>query len=1467
MDFDSSRSNSTVGTQDDVFGPRVSTLFDFTLLFEQSILTILPTCLLLVASPLYVLRLAQKPICARRGRLLSVKLATVTVLLAIELAAAILWSYDDSKFRSSSSSLAAASLSCIATLSIAAVAYTEHRRLLSSSAFLSIYLSVTMLFDVAKARSCFLRPDLGSIGALKITTVVLKLFLLLVIETSKRPLLRSALFQPSMGPEVTSGFWTRSLFLWLNRTLLTGFQRVMSVDDLGDLGPEFDSSMLLVKFRSRWETVNKASRYCLPRTCFRTLLRPFLATLIPRLCLTGFNFSQPLLLRAIVKSIGNKNVQTEVTSGLIGATVLVYFGITITKAYSKHLFYRFATMLRGQLASVVFDKALRLNLSDASQSAAVTLMSTDIEGIVGGLTVLHDIWAGIIELALAMFLLATLVGGASFLVIVPALLSTIISLSAAKRMGPARKAWNKSIQERVATTSGILSQLKGLKMTGLSQDVATFLQTLRVKEVDKSKEMRVLSIMLYAITTLSSNITPVVVMAGGLFWANSAKRLSAAEAFATLSVVALVSSPLEVVLNAFPRFVSLASCFSRIQQFLLLDDQIDQRFLKTAPLLVLRTASPRSDVQLAPMKPVPQMMHGEPIIQLIDASLGVPGRADPILKDVNISIKHASLTLILGPVGSGKTTLLRSLLGETSVISGSVQTNHVDMAYCDQTSWLRNTSIRDNILGQTSFDPEWYRTVLRACLLEQDLTQLSNGDSFLVGSSGMNVSGGQRQRIALARALYSRRKILVLDNIFSALDARTGRAIFRNLFDRNGLMRTSRTTTVLATHLYELDMADHVIMLNENGNVSEKSISEVKQLGDAGFGKSTEAEDTSTPNGQSSPDSAATSSNSHSANSGNTATTIDVKAPSNARENSAKETSMRQRGDMSLYKFYLESIGVWAFVPWVILVALSAAWAKMPSILMRIWLESDPNNNTWFAGFAVLGGTSFLCSMAMLTLFMMKLVPTSAESLHWLLVDRVMNATLTFLSKTDTGSILNRFSQDMTLVNQVLPAAFSQFFIYLCAALVDLIIIASGAKYAAAIIPFFLAALYILQSFYLRTSRQIRHLDLEAKAPLYTQFTETASGIQHIRAFAWQTDILRESLRHLNYSQKPYYYMFCIQRWLTLILDLYVTVSAVALVAIALKVPGITTQSAIGLALLNVMMFSEVLAMLMNSWIRLETSLGAIARLKTFLAETPFEADAEETTSIMSLREWPQLGKIELRDTLLTKNVSSSTTSESQPPVLKNVSVVIEPGSKVGIIGRTGSGKSSLLLTLLRLLDYTGTILIDDTDITSLPRQDLRRRITTLPQDAIELSGSVRDNLNPFSAPGTPENTHDDQDAAMREALTRVGIWDHISANGGLDTSLSRVSLSHGQKQLLSLARALLHHARTASRIVIVDEATSSVDSDTDSRMRAVMDEAFAQCTVLVVSHRTETLTGLDVVVELDRGTLVACRRHGGQYR
>ena len=259
------------------------------------------------------------------------------------------------------------------------------------------------------------------------------------------------------------------------------------------------------------------------------------------------------------------------------------------------------------------------------------------------------------------------------------------------------------------------------------------------------------------LASFSSNIAPVVVMAGGLFWTSSSGRLTAAEAFATLSIVALVSSPLQVLLNAFPQFTSVTTCFDRIQRFLLSDEQVDQRNLSDhladklttnlAPESELKAESSQSEVELGTVQFTNANAYNKTPVRFERATVAVSGHEEPILKDITFSIDHASLTVILGPVGSGKTTLLRTLLGETVIVEGSVHVEYDSIAYCDQTPWLRNISIRDNILGQTSFDSEWYDTVLHSCLLDEDMIRLPGGDEAFVGSGGTNVSGGQRQRI------------------------------------------------------------------------------------------------------------------------------------------------------------------------------------------------------------------------------------------------------------------------------------------------------------------------------------------------------------------------------------------------------------------------------------------------------------------------------------------------------------------------------------------------------------------------------------------------------------------------------------------------------------------------------------------------------------------------------------------------
>ena len=396
--------------------------------------------------------------------------------------------------------------------------------------------------------------------------------------------------------------------------------------------------------------------------------------------------------------------------------------------------------------------------------------------------------------------------------------------------------------------------------------------------------------------------------------------------------------------------------------------------------------------------------------------------------------------------------------------------------------------------------------------------------------------------------------------------------------------------------------------------------------------------------------------------------------------------------------------------------------------------------------------------------------------------------------------------------------------------------IAVGAKYFATIIPFCFLATYGLQKFYLRTSRQLRLLDLEAKSPLYTHFTETLEGLPTIRAFGWQAAFERENTRLLDLSQRPYYLLYCIQRWLNLVLDLMVAALAVILIAFAVQLSDTTSGAAIGVALVNILGFSQSLSTLIDRYTTLETSLGAIARIKNFEETTVQEHLPQERDSTPD--HWPSHGLVEFRD------ITASYTPDAEP-VLRNLTLTIRPGQKVGICGRTGSGKSSLLAALFRLLELrSGQIHVDSIDISTLPRQIIRSSLIAVPQDPFLLAGSIRFNISPTEA--LP-------DEIIIAALNKVGLWDLVKARGGLDVNISQAPFSHGQQQLFCLARAMLRK----STVLVLDEATSSVDAQTDEKMQKIIREEFKHHTILTVAHRLNTIMDSDQVAVLEQGRLV----------
>jgi ABC-type multidrug transport system fused ATPase/permease subunit len=413
-----------------------------------------------------------------------------------------------------------------------------------------------------------------------------------------------------------------------------------------------------------------------------------------------------------------------------------------------------------------------------------------------------------------------------------------------------------------------------------------------------------------------------------------------------------------------------------------------------------------------------------------------------------------------------------------------------------------------------------------------------------------------------------------------------------------------------------------------------------------------------------------------------------------------------------------------------------------------------------------------------------------------------------------------------------------------------------GSKYLAASLPVALIILYALQKFYLATSRQLRILDLQAKAPLYRQLLETIDGLATIRAFRWQNVMEQESLDLLDLSQRPHYLLLSVQRWLTLVLDLLVTASAVLLVLFAVITQS-TSPGYLAVAMYTVIGFSESLSNLLMSWTALETSLGAISRLKIFVKTTPQESEPLLKDQVHPPPSWPSVGEISLQGVQVRYNLTEQ--DSSTPPVLDIASLKISSGQKVAICGRTGSGKSSLLATLLKMVDYTGTIRIDDVDIANISTGELRSRLNVISQHPRLFPGTFRSNLILPNQQTTSSNAAARRlpptDEEIINVLERLSLWETIQKFGTLDTDVGNISLSLGQQQLVCLARAILR--KSESRILILDEAMSAVDRETERMMVEALEREFAEHTVLSVVHRLDTIRNYDTLLVLDMGKIV----------
>ncbi|KAJ6005636.1 hypothetical protein N7451_003580 [Penicillium sp. IBT 35674x] len=1363
--------------------------FDFNLQFEHLFFSIIPSALFILTSLWRTISRARKPAVVNAPTFQIVKSGAIAIYIGLELALLVLTA--TGPFHATSMFIASSALNLVSALFTLTLSIVDHSRSPRPSILLNTYLFITLLLDAAQARTLFLssddKPEL-TYSSIFCASIALKTGILLLEAHQKTKWITWDMKKHS--PEETSGIFSLGVFFWLNKMFFVGYKNILEIEDLYPLDSSFDAQALHEDFKQNIDYSKlKKDRFGLLKVLMRTLKVPLLLPIAPRLALVGFTFCQPLFIERLLVYLSQSEPDPNIGYGLIGA---------ITE---------------------IFSAATNSRIGSSDDSATLTLMSTDIERIRMGLRFIHETWASIIQAGLASWMLYEQLG---VVFVAPTGVVIVCSIGMGILViftGDSQRTWMSGIQKRVGLTATVIASMKSLKISGLSATVGDYVQQLRVDELAAGARFRKVFIIAAVFAFMSQLISP------PLTFAFTQRTVDSSTIFTSLSFLTLLTNPLSQIFQSIPELVSGLTCLGRIQAYLESEPRHDFRQV----LAGTRTSSEKT-LENNEARSVPSPKSTSLII-IRDAHFGWKAE-NFVLQNVNTQISKSLLTMVVGPVGSGKSTFCKALLGEIPFSEGSVvtKTQFRHIGFCEQTAFLSNGTIRDNIIGFSPFNSERYNEVIEATALNFDFGTLPQGDHTNIGSDGIALSGGQKQRVSLARALYLQSELLVLDDVFSGLDADTEGHVFQQVFGADGLLRRRRSTVILCTHsIRHLPSADYIIAL-ENGIIREQGTFDylstiqgyIQRLGLKSISDQEPSCEKPTPKKG-----------------------ISVLQSQLARATTASSVTtplspdaiaLRQVGDATVYKHYFKSMGWFVAACSLFFAALWGFFTNYPSIWLTYWGDAvasgtSPHSYAYYVGiYALLQ----MCAMIALLLLGITLLIVSVKKagavLHQDALRTLIRAPLSFFTKTDTGAVTNLFSQDLNLIDTELPDA----------TLNTLFCVSQSIGQA---------AVMLTSSVYLAISYPLL-------GGLLTHFLDTLKGIATLRAFGFLPEEVQKNAHLVDSSQRAAYLLLMIQEWLNLVLNLVIMVIAVVLTTLAVRLRS--SSGFAGASLYSLMSFGENLSGVVFFYTRLETSIGAIARLKNF-NETVTPEDREEE-DISPDEGWPERGTVEIKGVSARYGTTEETNDES-PLALKNIHLFIRSGEKIAICGRTGSGKSSLLALLLKILDPLSSaigdaaILVDDIPLNRINRSILRQRLIAVPQDAVFLpdGSTFQANLDP---------SHISTAAECQSILEAVGLWSFVQEHGGLDAPMVSGTFSAGQRQLLSLGRAMLRRGVRARSnhgggILLLDEVSSSVDHETEAVMQEIVRAKFKDYTVISVSHRLDMIMDFDRVVVMDMGEIV----------
>ncbi|CAH4030827.1 unnamed protein product [Pieris brassicae] len=1277
------------------------------------------------------------------------------------------------------------------------------------------------------------------------------------------------------------GILSRLFYVWTFPLFYNGNRRDLEDEDLVPTRDMYGSKRVGDALERNWLIEEKYAKAAgrepsIIRVLNRTFFWSYLLGGGMQFIYTTLRTLSPLLFAQLLSFWSvDSTMSTEEAAYYAAAMIVANMVAAFFNHHGNFYCQQFGMKLRVAVSSLMFRKIMRMNngsLGETTAGKVVNILSNDLQRFDLAFLFLHYVWIIPIQLAAVCYLgylqagYAALLGLAALIVIALPIQGGLGSL-----MGKVRFRTAEKTDERIKVMSEVINGIQVIKMYAWEVPFQKVVGEKRADEMVEVKTATILrTIFLGFMTFTERSALFIAILMYTLVFGNV---LTANVIYPLQQFIAAAQINITLVLPLVITFIAeLLVSFRRVQDFMILEDRPDlggtfvapsrNLFNKSNSLRKSRSRdvrplsySPKADTLngvsngvRASMKNRRSLSHpGDMIVEVHDVSASWTG--DPnflALKNISLRIRKGKLCAIIGAVGSGKSSILQLLLKELPAATGSVSV-YGNISYACQEAWLFPSSVRENILFGLPYNADKYKRVCKVCALEKDFKQFPYGDQTLVGERGVSMSGGQRARINLARSVYRDADIYLLDDPLSAVDANVGRQLFEGCI--NGHLKGK--TRILVTHqVHFLKAADYIIVLNEgqveNMGTFDELVSSGKEFAMMLSNLQESKEDTGSSKGD------------------------EKEKPQLLRAISATESEdleefetqkmaaeEKQSGNLrwEVISSYFRSGGNICFILFTIGLILTAAasaaaadyWISFWSNQMAAYEEEmqgnelDPGLNVQVGPFTtgqyliIHGCIVFACIFFtnFRVLPFASLCAKASQRLHNFMFSTMIKGVMRFFDTSSSGRILNRFTKDMGALDEILPRTLLDV-LQIYSTLIAILVLNAIALYWTLIPSAFLMILFVLfVKVYLRTAQGVKRLEGTTKSPVFSMVTSSLNGIATIRSAGAQNRLIDDFDRHQDVHTSAWNCYLgggcTFGFYLDAMCQIYLTV--IIFVFLYLDFGGIIAVGSVGLAVTQSNMLT---AMLQHGARMLVEFLAQLTSVERVLEYTKIDTEPNLFHGqIPESPTWPSQGRIVFQDVNMRY-------APDEAPVLKNLNIIVESGWKVGIVGRTGAGKSSLISAIFRFAFIDGNIMIDGVDTSVVARQNLRSKISIIPQEPVLFSATIRYNLDPFDIYSDDE---------LWRALEQVDLKGSIPS---LDFKVTEggANFSVGQRQLMCLARAVLR----SNKILIMDEATANVDPQTDHFIQQTIRKQFASCTVLTIAHRLNTIMDSDRVLVMSSG-------------